>query len=565
MAAAPEIAYQFKPHERPTLPGSPANPDHPPLRRVGYFLISCLVGLAGGLGLALVQVNLNYLQGALGLGPVEGQWVIAAYYSTNVTANLVLIKFRQEFGLQRFVRIILIVYAASTMAHLLFHDFRTAVLVRIFAGLAGSGLTTMTVLYMMQSMPPPKRIVGAMLGIALPQLATPFARMVSPGLLTEGGWRPTYWLELGFALATLAAVTFLPLPPSERIKAFERRDFLTIALLAPGIWLLVAVLAQGRLQWWTDTQWIGFALAGATALIASALIHEYGRANPLIDVRWLGRREVVRLILVASFVRILLSEQTVGSIGLLTAVGMGPDQLVSLNAVILAASVAGLIGILFLFRPADVTFSIAISVALIAFGAFLDSGATNLSRPANLYFSQALIGFAAIVFLGSAMAIGLARALLEGGRVFISYIMLFSASQSLGALAGSALIGTFEILREKFHSHSLVSSINLADPLVAGRLRITGGALASTIGDSAQRNATAAALLGRSATREATVLAYNDVFLMACILSVLMLIYNLWLRHSFRVRGELSPLVLLQQRMMAAQAAANEDNERGPS
>jgi hypothetical protein len=29
--------YQFKPHERPTLPGSPANPDHP---RGGAWVIS---------------------------------------------------------------------------------------------------------------------------------------------------------------------------------------------------------------------------------------------------------------------------------------------------------------------------------------------------------------------------------------------------------------------------------------------------------------------------------------------------------------------------------------------
>ena len=47
--------YVFKPHERPTLPGSPANPDHPSRRRIGYFAIGCLIGVTGGLGNALVD------------------------------------------------------------------------------------------------------------------------------------------------------------------------------------------------------------------------------------------------------------------------------------------------------------------------------------------------------------------------------------------------------------------------------------------------------------------------------------------------------------------------------
>ena len=57
--------YVFKPHERPTLPGSPANPDHPTSRRLIYFLIGCLIGITGGLGNALVTVNLNFAQGTL--------------------------------------------------------------------------------------------------------------------------------------------------------------------------------------------------------------------------------------------------------------------------------------------------------------------------------------------------------------------------------------------------------------------------------------------------------------------------------------------------------------------
>ena len=47
--------YEFKAHERPTMPGSPANPDHPRRRRLFYFLIGILIGITGGLGNALIR------------------------------------------------------------------------------------------------------------------------------------------------------------------------------------------------------------------------------------------------------------------------------------------------------------------------------------------------------------------------------------------------------------------------------------------------------------------------------------------------------------------------------
>src|SRR5438128_2528145 len=99
--------YIFKPHERPMLVGSPANPDHPAPRRVGYFAIGSLIGITGGLGNALVTVNLNFAQGTLGLYSNESAWLSAAYFMTN--ANLLLVKYRQQFGLQPFIRTALVV------------------------------------------------------------------------------------------------------------------------------------------------------------------------------------------------------------------------------------------------------------------------------------------------------------------------------------------------------------------------------------------------------------------------------------------------------------------------
>jgi len=553
--------YVFKPHERPTLPGSPANPDHPARRRQVYFAIGCLIGITGGLGNALVTVNLNFAQGTLGLYTNESAWLTAAYFMTNVTANLLLVKYRQQFGLQPFIRYMMVAYAATTLLHLFLHGFWTSVAVRAMSGIAASGLSTLTILYFFQAMPAPKRLAGVMIGISIPQLATPLARALSPHLLEWGDWHNLYWFELGMALATLAAVMLLPLPPSEREDVFEPLDFLTVGLLAPGLWLLIAVLSEGRIEWWTDVDWLGWALAGSVALIAAALIVEHARANPLINTRWLATREIVRLMAVAASVRVLLSEQAFGSVGLLTVVGMINDQMVVLNLIVIAASIAGLATAVLTFRPDNVARPITIAVVLIVIGSFMDADANNLTRPSSFYISQALIGFASLLFLAQAMVIGIARTLLAGGRNFVSFVVLFSISQSVGGLIGNALLGTFQVIREKFHSHELVQRIVATDPIVAARLRSGGGAVAGVVGDQTLRSVEGAALLAQQVAREANILAFNDVFLLVGVLAVLVALWGYAIRWSIRRRHEPSPVVLLQQqiqRQMQAEQAQNQ-------
>lgn len=546
--------YVFKPHERPTLPGSPANPDHPAVRRISYLLAAILIGITGGLGSAFVTVNLPFVQGTLGLSPDEGAWLLAAYYMTNVTANLLLIKYRQQFGLQPFIRYVLGAYVLVTFAHLFIHDFWSTLAVRAISGLAGSGLSTLTILYFMQGLPAPKRLAGIMLGISVPQIATPLARVLSPDLLTWGDWRVTYFFECGLALATLAAVIALPLPPSEREKAFERSDFLTFGLLAPGLCLVIAVLCQGRLLWWTETPWIGLALVAAIMLITAALLVEHGRRNPLINTRWLGTAAIIRLMLIAASVRILLSEQSFGSVGFLSVVGMGVEQMMMLNLIVVMASVAGVIVMLASFRPHDVGLPIGIAILMIAVAAFLDARTSNLTRPDDFYLTQSMIGFASVLFLGTAMVIGIARTLLAGTQNLVSFVVLFSVSQSIGGLAGSAGLGTFQTVREKFHSHELVQRIVLTDPLVAARISGGGGALGGVLTDTDQRNVQGLALLGKQVAREANIMAFNDVFFLVGVLASAALIWMLAIRLSMHRRGEISPIIQLQQRMQGVSA-----------
>lgn len=545
--------YQFRPHERPMMPGSPATPDHPRPRRIGYFLIGVLLGLAGGFINGLLTANLPQIQGALGLTNVEGGWLTAAYSMTNICMSLLLIKFRQQFGIQRFARIVLIGFLVLNFAQLFVHSYGMELVVRGASGLVASGLSTLALFYIMQAMPAAARLGGLVLGVGVSQIAAPLARVISPVLLTSGEVQNLFLFEFGLTLLCLACVSLLRLPPSERIDAFEPLDFLTFALFAPGMALLCAVFVQGRVQWWT-TPWLGYALAGAILLIGAALIVEHNRANPLLNTRWMGSAGVLRFALVAATMRVLLSEQNFGASGLLNVVGMGADQLVTFYAVVTAATVLGLVIGLATLNPTRLLEPIIISCALIAVAAFLDTDASNLTRPAQLYVTQAMIAFAAIYFMGPTMMSGILQALSKGPSHIVSFSAVFGISQQLGGIGGAALLGSFQIVRERFHSEMLVQSLLATDPLVAQRLQQLGGAYARTLGDPALRQAEGAVLLSQQVAREANILAFNDVFMLVGVLATLAFLYlgarriYYWRKGETPLAAELAALAAMRNR-----------------
>jgi hypothetical protein len=236
---------------------------------------------------------------------------------------------------------------------------------------------------------------------------------------------------------------------------------------------------------------------------------------------------VIRFAVVAAAIRVLLSEQNFGANGLLSVVGMGADQLVGLYGVITLASVAGLALSLATLNPKDLILPVIISCGVIAVAAFMDADASNLTRPAQLYVTQAMIAFAAIYFMGPTMLGGILHALARGPSHIVSFSAVFGISQQLGGIGGAALLGSFQIIRERFHSEVLTQALLPTDPSVALRLQQLGGAYARTLGDPALRQAQGGVLLGQQVAREANILAFNDVFLLIGSLATIAFIYLL--------------------------------------
>jgi hypothetical protein len=142
----------------------------------------------------------------------------------------------------------------------------------------------------------------------------------------------------------------------------------------------------------------------------------------------------------------------------------------------------------------------------------------------------------------------------------ITFSVLFSLTQNMGALLGSSLLGTWQVTREKFHSSNLAEQLSSLDPLVATRIQRSAAAYGSVLLDPAARTRQGISVLSQTTTREANILAFNDVFLMIAAIATLLAAWifgrALWLMYIAPPPAPAAP---------APQASAASDDSPPPT
>nr|WP_234472982.1 MFS transporter [Erwinia sp. S63] len=539
------------------LPGSPSTPIHSPSKRVAFGIIGLLISITGALSNALVTANLTNLQGTFGAYSNEIAWLPAVYVMGNISINLLLVKFRQQFGLRLFTEAFLVLYVIVAFFHILANDLSSAIIVRTAHGMVGAALSSLGIYYQIQAWPAKHRLKALVIGITASQLAIPLARLFSTELLQLEEWRGLYLFELGLAMIALGCVLVVKLPPGDRIKAFEKMDFVTFILLAPGMALLCGVLSLGRIEWWFTTPWLGISLAISLVLIVAAVVVEHNRANPLINTRWLSNGMIVRLGIVMIMMRIVLAEQNTGAVGFLQQLGLLNDQMRGLAFAIIAGVIFGMIASALTIKPTHLSWPIVTSLVVMIIASYMDAQSSPLTRGNNLYVSQFLLGFSSAFFLAPAMLLGIGGVVTQPKNL-VSFVVLFGMSQNLGGLIGSAILGTFQTWREKYHSSLLGDQLSQLDPNVTERLSQYSSLFSSQLPDNVLLSAQSSSQLQAVATLQANVLAYNDTYLLTAAMALVTLMWVLWRLTRLRyINWRQARRTLTEQRQQVSNPTEN--------
>lgn len=544
--------YAFKPHEMPILPGSPANPDHPPRRRAAYLLIGTFIGLVGGAQNGFLLANTPALQAEFALTPVEAGWLTVAFYATYATMSMLLFRVRQEFGIQLFVRWAMGGLVIANLVQLIGPGYEGELAARAVAGIAASGLSALAIYYLMQGLPPAVRIAGLVLSLGLTQIAFPLARALSPALLVDGDIDRVFQFQFALSLIGLGMVYMLRLPPGIRKETFEPLDIPSIALFMIGVAALCAFLIQGRIQWW-DAPWLGYAVALAVIGLGGCLLIEANRKSPMLDLSWLSSRAILSIAAIGATVRILVAEQGFGATGMFAALGYGNEQLTAYFWILTGATAAGMVLSIIRLDPKDLARPVLFAVLVIGIAAFFDTRTGVLTRPEDLYLTQAAIAFAAVFAMGPVLMEGMLRALAAGQNYVISFIAIFSLSQSVGGLAGISLLSAFHAVRLKTHLIDAASTLTLGNPQLSEAVTNAARRSAPLQGDQALLQEATAASISQRIGREAAVLAFNDVFFLIASLSALTFVALAvpWVINKLRGRNPLAAELAFLEDMRA--------------
>ncbi|OWZ93419.1 MFS transporter [Sinorhizobium sp. LM21] len=503
-----------------------------------YVLGSVLLFLTQGLGMNLALANLTQVQGSLSATSIEAGWLSAAYMAPNVSLSIALVKIRAQYGLRRFAEISIAGFVVVSLMNVFVSDLHSAIVVRFISGIAAAPMSTLGFLYMLEAFPPARKLtVGLALALTCTTISAPVTRLISPTLIEYGQWHALYTLEMALALIALPIIYLLPLTPVPHAKVIQRMDILSYLLVAVAFGCLAVVLTMGRLYWWFEAPWLGVLLVVSIATLTTAVLIELYRPVPLIDVRWIASKEIVHFAAVLLIFRLVASEQSTVAANFYQQLGLQFEQVATLYWIILAAAIGGGLLCAALMNPEHADRVHILALGLLAAGAYMDSQATSLTRPEQMYLSQAMIASGTALFLPPAMARGFKAALAKGPSYILSFIVIFLFTQSIGSLIGSAAFGTFVTIREKFHSNLLAEQIVLSNPLVAQRVNQLSAAYAKVMGDKTLLGGEGAVLLSQQVTREAYILAYNDAFLLAsavalfALAGLLLHISHNWLRQ----------------------------------
>ena len=127
------------------------------------------------------------------------------------------------------------------------------------------------------------------------------------------------------------------------------------------------------------------------------------------------------------------------------------------------------------------------------------------------------------MFIGPLLLVGALSALQHGAGHIVTFMVLFSATQTFGDLLGSSFFSTYQQQRTQTYRAELISQLNPTDPQVAKRLALYQQSVASTINDPTLQQNQEIKSVNQLITREAQVRAYNDVIALNGIFAIFLL------------------------------------------
>jgi EmrB/QacA subfamily drug resistance transporter len=260
-------------------PQQPDALDRETLTVAGVVLLGAVMSI---LDITVVNVAINRLAIDFDASLTTIQWVVTGY-TLAIAAVIPLTGWAADrFGTKRLYLTSLVLFVGGSVLCGISWSAGSLIGFRVLQGLGG-GMIMPAVMTIMTKKAGPQRMGRVMGVLGVPMLIAPIAGPILGGWLVDDvSWRWIFFINVPIGIvAFLAAFAVLD---SDEPQPTHRLDWLGMALLSPGLTLLIFGLAEtsshgaGAPRAWVP-------MAAGALLIAAFLRHSWRSDAPLIDIR----------------------------------------------------------------------------------------------------------------------------------------------------------------------------------------------------------------------------------------------------------------------------------------
>jgi DHA2 family multidrug resistance protein len=511
------------PPEQTKEGASPASPT-PAVKKtnpiLGVFGVLLGASIATCFG-RLISVGLVDLRGALHLGVDEASWIGTAFNAAMMFIGPFSVYLGGLLGARRVLLGCAGIFTLVSIALPFAPNLPVLLVLLVLAGLTGGTFYPLTLSFVLRNLP--MRYV--LLGIAMYAMdilvTTTFATSLEAWFTNYLSWRWIFWN--GAALTPLMmilvyfGIPWQPMPhPKEGQPKPNWRGFLYASL---GFSLLYIALDQGqRLDWLNSGTIVGLVASGGFLLVATA-VRRLKMPNPLINFKFLARRNTLLLGGILIFFRFVMLTTVVaipsylGSVKGYLPLQTGPVLL----DIALPQAVCGLLAV-YLLQYVDARLIVTTGFGLVALACLMNAALSSAWSGDSFLPSQAVLAIGlALAFNGMVGSIILE--VINTGALtrpidVLTFAGYFQTIRLFGGETGAAFMQHFISIREQFHSNVLGLGVQLGQTATDQRaFELTAG-MASRAPGLTTAAGRAAEILGLQVRQQAFTLAITDSFVL---------------------------------------------------
>jgi DHA2 family multidrug resistance protein len=516
----------------------PAN--QPPSQRphINPWIIAIAVMLSTFmevLDTTVVNVSLPHIAGSLSATVEEATWTLTSYLVANAIILPLTGWLSNFFGRKRMLMLSVTGFTIASFFCGLAPSLGFLIFFRIVQGACGGGLQPISQAILLESFPPEDR--GKAMGFwGLGIVVAPMLGPVLGGWLTDSySWRWVFYINVPIGIASILMTSVFIFDPSYIRRVSEKIDYWGIGMLAVAIATLQIVLDKGQEKDWFGTDWITALAVVATVTIIAFLIYELAVEHPVVNLRVFKDRSYTTGVFLMSLLGIGLYGTTVliplvlqtllGYPAVQAGYAMSPRGVGSF----IGMPVVGII--MTRFDPRKLlTFGIIVCGFTLVQLSRLDLNAGFWDFCWPQFFMGLALG---LVFVPlTTISMGNIPKETMGNAT-----SLFNLVRNMGGSIGISAVSTMQTRFQQRNINELGAHVNAYSFTARGMMQSLKGMFLSRHGDPVAASHQAGAALFAMVARQASMLAYNSIFLILAVLFVIMLPFIFLMRKPSNKGG----------------------------